>query len=115
MDRRTALTPRPVKRNMRRDCDTLVVLANGRIEPRRLLGRPEIRGRDLQSRRTVIDNVDEFSPELLDAINVEVARCGQKLRGKTPRHRRRLAAIRSSWRATFAGRRMSAFRGRGAR
>ena len=84
MDPRTALTPGPVKRNMRCDFYTLVMLANGRNEPRRLLGRPDIRDKALQSRQTVIDNVDKFAPEILDAIDVEIAKRGRKLQGKTP-------------------------------
>ena len=105
MDRWTALTLGLIKQNMRCDFDTLVMLANSRNELRRLLGRPDIRDKALQSGRTVIDNDDKFTPEILDAINVEIAKRGRKLQGKTPRRRRSLAPTRSSWRATLAGRR----------
>ena len=115
MDPRTALTPGSIKRNMRCECETLVMLANSHIELRQFLGRPAIRDRALQSRRTVVDNVDKLSPELLDAIDVEIVERGRKLQGKTPETPARFAATLSSWRAPFAGRRMPAFRGRGAR
>ena len=84
MDPRTALTPGLIKRNMRCECGTLVMLANSHIELRQFLGRPAIRDRALQSRRTVVDNVDKLSPELLDAIYVEIVERGRKLQGKTP-------------------------------
>ena len=84
MDRWTALTPGLIKQNTRCECGTLVMLANSRNELRRLLGRPDIRDRALQSRRTAFDNVKKLSPELLDAIDVETAERGRKLQGKTP-------------------------------
>ena len=79
-----ALTQGLVKQYIHCECDTLVMLANSHIELRQYLGHPDIRDRALQSRRTVIDNVKKLSPRILDAINVEAARYGQKLPGKTP-------------------------------
>ena len=84
MDRWTALTLGLIKQNMRCDFDTLVMLANSHNELRQFLGHSDIRDKALYARRTVIDNVNKFTPELLDAINVEIVKCGHKLQGKTP-------------------------------
>ena len=84
MDRWTALTLGLIKQNTRCDFDTLVMLANSHNELRQFLGHSDLWDKALYARRTVIDNVNKFTPELLDAINVEIVKCGHKLQGKTP-------------------------------
>ena len=84
MDPWSAPAPTFVKQGPRRECVTLAMHANSNIELRQFLGHADVWDRAFYARRTIIDNVDQFSPELVDEIDAEVAERGHKLAGKTP-------------------------------